>query len=130
LTKLDPGEVSPRLETMFSNVRKRLLPLLIRERFRAARTALDQKNLSVAEPQLVEARLMIADAQTLGVSDEGLADLSVLVEGSWSSCSRSRRRKRPRHQPRLLPPRPGANRDAPGGRTRAQGRQWPTHVQR
>jgi TonB family protein len=66
---------------MFANVRKRLLPALIRERFRTARAALDQKNLSAAEPRLVEARMLIADAETLGVKDEGLADLTVLVDG-------------------------------------------------
>ena len=81
LMKLDAADVSPRLETMFSNVRKRMLPALIRERFRAARAALDQKNLSAAEPQLVQARMLIADAEKLGVKDEGLADLTVLVDG-------------------------------------------------
>jgi len=81
MTKLDAADVSPRLETMFANVRKRLLPSLIRERFRTARTALDEKNPTAAEPQLVEARLMIADAEKLGVKDEGLADLGVLVDG-------------------------------------------------
>ena len=81
LMKLDAVDISPRLETMFSNVRKRLLPALIRDRFRGARAALDQKNLSAAEPQLVEARLLIADAEKLGVKDEGLADLTVLVDG-------------------------------------------------
>jgi TonB-like protein len=81
MTKLDTADASPRLEMMFSNVRKRLLPSLIRERFRTARTALDEKNPSAAEPQLVEARLMIADAEKLGVKDDGLADLSVLVDG-------------------------------------------------
>src|SRR6266545_364966 len=62
LMKLDAADASPRLEVMFSTVRKRLLPSLIRERFKTARTALEAKNMSVAEPQLVEARLMIADA--------------------------------------------------------------------
>lgn len=81
LMKLDAADVSPRLETMFSNVRKRLLPALIRDRFRAARAALDEKNLSAAEPRLVEARLLIADAEKLGVKDDGLADLTVLVDG-------------------------------------------------
>ena len=81
LMKLDSADVSPRLETMFSNVRKRLLPALIRDRFRAARAALDQKNLSAAEPKLVEARMLIADAEKLGVKDDGLADLTVLVDG-------------------------------------------------
>jgi hypothetical protein len=78
---LDAADASPRLEMMFSNVRKRLLPTLIRDRFRTARSALDQKNMSAAEPQLVEARLMIAEADKLGVRDDGLADLTVLVDG-------------------------------------------------
>ena len=67
LTTLDAADASPRLELMFSNVRKRLLPSLIRDRFRTARSALDQKNLAEAEPLLVEARLMIAEAEKLGV---------------------------------------------------------------
>ena len=67
--------------SMFSTVRKRLLPSLIRERFKTARTALEQKNLKEAEPQLAEAKLMIADAEKLAIKDEGLADFSVLVDG-------------------------------------------------
>lgn len=81
MMKLDSPDVSPRLEVMFSTVRKRLLPTLIRERFKTARTALEQKKLAEAEPQLVEAKLMIADAEKLAIQDEGLADLSVLVDG-------------------------------------------------
>jgi TonB family protein len=81
MMKLDSPDVSPRLEVMFSTVRKRLLPSLIRERFKSARTALEQKNLLEAEPQLVEAKLMIADAEKLAIKDEGLADLGVLVDG-------------------------------------------------
>jgi len=81
MMKLDSPDVSPRLEVMFSTVRKRLLPTLIRERFKTARTALEQKKLAEAEPQLAEAKLMIADAEKLAIQDEGLADLSVLVDG-------------------------------------------------
>lgn len=81
LVRLDAADASPRLETMFATVRKRLLPSLIRERFRAARAVMDEKNFSTAEPQLTEARLMIAEAQKLGVRDEGLADLGILVDG-------------------------------------------------
>lgn len=81
MMKLDSPDVSPRLELMFSSVRKRLLPSLIRERFKTARTALEQKDLAEAEPQLVEAKLMIADAEKLSIKDDGLADLSVLVDG-------------------------------------------------
>ncbi|HJZ74843.1 MAG TPA: energy transducer TonB [Vicinamibacterales bacterium] len=81
LATLDTADTSPRLERMFSDVRKRLLPSLIREQFRTARSEIDRKNFSTAEPPLTEARLMIAEAQRLGVKDDGLGDLSVLVEG-------------------------------------------------
>jgi len=81
LLRLAAADASPRLESMFSDVRKRLLPSLIRERYRVARTAVDQKSFSAAEPSLADARRMIAEAERLGVRDDGLADLSVLVDG-------------------------------------------------
>ena len=88
---------------MLSNVRMRLLPGLIRDRFRTARSALDQKNLSAAEPQLVEARLMIREAEKLGVKDDGLADLSVLVDG-FLQLVRSTAEQRPAAQPAAVVP--------------------------
>jgi len=103
MATLDAADASPRLEMMFSNVRKRLLPSLIRDRFRTARSALDQKNMSDAEPLLVEARLMIADAQKLGVQDDGLADLSVLVDG-FLQLVRSTADQRPAPDQRPSPP--------------------------
>jgi hypothetical protein len=75
------GDASPRLETMFADVRRRLLPSLIRDRFRIARSAIDQKSFGAAEAPLTEARLMIVEAEKLGVTDGGLMDLSVLVDG-------------------------------------------------
>ena len=81
LARLDAADASPRLESMFSDVRKRLLPSLIRDQFRAARLAIDDKTYSAAEPRLTDARQMILEAQRLGVKDDGLADLSVLVDG-------------------------------------------------
>jgi hypothetical protein len=81
LARLDAADASPRLEALFADVRKRLLPSLIRDRYRVAKSALEQKSLAGAEPQLAEARLMIVEAERLGVKDDGLADLSVLVDG-------------------------------------------------
>jgi hypothetical protein len=81
LARLDSGDASPRLEQMFTDVRKRLLPSLVRERFKAARSALDEKSYTVAGPALTDARLMIAEVEKLGVQDDGLADLKVLVDG-------------------------------------------------
>jgi hypothetical protein len=81
MARLDAADASPRLEALFADVRKRLLPSLIRDRYRVARAALEQKSLAGAEPQLAEARLMIGEAERMGVKDDGLADLSVLVDG-------------------------------------------------
>ena len=81
LAVLDTADTSPRLERMFMDVRRRLLPSLIRERFRTARSALDRRSFDAAEPPLTDARLLIAEAERLGVKDEGLGDLSVLVDG-------------------------------------------------
>ena len=81
LVRLEAADASPRLESMFSDVRKRLLPSLIRDRYRVARAEVDQKSFAAAEPNLADARRMISEAEKLGVKDEGLSDLSVLVDG-------------------------------------------------
>jgi len=81
LVRLEAADASPRLESMFSDVRKRLLPSLIRDRYRVARAAVDEKSFAAAEPNLADARRMIAEAEKLGVKDDGLSDLSVLVDG-------------------------------------------------
>ena len=81
LARLDAADASPRLESMFSDVRRRLLPSLIRDEFRAARLSIDDKAYNAAEPRLTDARQMIQEAQRLGVKDDGLPDLSVLVDG-------------------------------------------------
>jgi TonB family protein len=81
LATLDAADTSPRLERLFADVRKRLLPALVREQFRTARVEIDRKNFGDAEAPLTDARLLIAEAERLGVKDDGLADLSVLVDG-------------------------------------------------
>lgn len=113
MMKLDSPDVSPRLEVMFSTVRKRLLPSLIRERFKMARTSLEQKNLSEAEPQLVEAKLMIADAEKLSIKDDGLADLSVLVDGFLQLVRSTADQRQASAQPAVKGPQESAAATAP-----------------
>jgi len=81
LTRLDSADASPRVETMFSRVRQRLLPSLIREQLRTARAGVDEKNFAAAEPRLMAARRMLDEASALGVTDEGLNDVRMLVDG-------------------------------------------------
>jgi TonB family protein len=81
LAALEAADTSPRIERLFSDVRTRLLPSLIRERFRTARAEIDRKTFIAAETPLIEARQMIAEAQRLGIKDDAVGDLSVLVDG-------------------------------------------------
>ena len=74
-------EAAPRIEAMFQDVRKRLLPVLIRAEYRTARTDLAEKKPDSAKAHLIGARQMLARAQEIGAWDEALADLQVLVDG-------------------------------------------------
>jgi TonB family protein len=79
--QLNVEEMSPRLAARFTDVRRRLLPSLIRDAYRAGKTALDAKNYAEAEPQLTQARRLLVDAEQLGALDATLSDLRMLVEG-------------------------------------------------
>jgi TonB family protein len=85
LIRTDPlielEEAGPRIDSMFLDVRKRLLPGLIRARYKAAKAAIDQKDAKAAEPHLVYTRRMLTEAERVEALDEGLADLGVLVDG-------------------------------------------------
>jgi len=81
LFKPQSEDLSPRVEAMFTQVRKQLLPALIREKYRSAKAAMDRKEFAEAEPQLVLVREMIKQAEQLGIRDESVADLGVLADG-------------------------------------------------
>jgi TonB family protein len=81
LFKPQSEDLSPRVEAMFTQVRKTLLPALIRERYRAAKAAVDRKEFADAEPQLMLVRDMIKQANELGIKDESVSDLGVLADG-------------------------------------------------
>jgi TonB family protein len=81
LLQLDSADASPRIEAMFAGVQKRVLPGLIRDRYRETRAVIDRKEYAAAEPQLADVRRLLAAAQRLGGWDDGLADLAVLVDG-------------------------------------------------
>jgi hypothetical protein len=74
-------DASPRLLAMFTDVRKRLLPDLIREHYRAARNAMDVQDLSAAKQRLEQLRQMLEQAEQMGAIDGALADMPLLVEG-------------------------------------------------
>jgi TonB family protein len=77
----DTRDASPRISAMFAQVRKRLLPDLIRDGYRNARATMDKGDLPGAVPQLTQVRKMLEEAKSSGVSTDALADLGVLVNG-------------------------------------------------
>jgi TonB family protein len=81
LASPDPRDASPRIVEMFGQVRKRLLPELIRDGYRSARTTIDKGETLGAVPQLTRVKRMLDQAKLLGVMDPTLADLDVLVNG-------------------------------------------------
>jgi tetratricopeptide (TPR) repeat protein len=89
LIQLNEEEASPRIAAMFTSVRKRLLPGLIRDEFRIAKAALGEKKTAEAEPHFLQARQLLAEAEKIELWDDTLADLRVLVDG-FLDLSRSR----------------------------------------
>ena len=81
MLQLDRADASPRITAMFTEVRRTLLPALVRERYKIARTALDSKDFVDAEPAFVQVRAMLEEADKLKVSDPTLSDMRLLVDG-------------------------------------------------
>jgi len=81
LLEIDSADASPRIIAMFSDVRKRLLPALIREQYRSGRAAVDKKDYPAAQSQFTRVGHMLDEADKLGVKDDALGDLRVLVDG-------------------------------------------------
>ena len=77
---LDLRDASPRIEELFVSARKRVLPQLIRDEYRSARALAVQKAPD-AESRLKQVKGMLAQAEKVGVWDDTLADLRVLVDG-------------------------------------------------
>ncbi|HMF94142.1 MAG TPA: TonB family protein [Vicinamibacterales bacterium] len=73
-------DVSPRIATMFADVRRRVLPQLIKDEYRNAR-ALAVEGAPDAESHLQHVRQLLGTAEQLGAWDETLADVRMLVDG-------------------------------------------------
>jgi TonB family protein len=73
-------DASPRIEVRFKAIRKRLLPSIIRERFRSAKAAFDQRDVASAA-QLSEVRQLVDEASRLQIPDSTLSDLELLIDG-------------------------------------------------
>jgi TonB family protein len=79
LYEIPESEVSPRLVTMYHDVRKRLLPATTRDLYAKAKTAFDAKQYASASSQFREMLALIGDADNS--ADADLSDLKMLGEG-------------------------------------------------
>jgi hypothetical protein len=73
-------DASPRIEAMFATVRKRVLPQVIRDEYRIARSLATQKSPD-AQSHLRDLQRMLTEAESIGAWDETLSDLRILVDG-------------------------------------------------
>lgn len=81
LARLNEAETSPRIASMFTAVRRRVLPVLVRAEYRTARAAIDRQDLKAAEPHLALASRLIAEVRSMGETDDTLSDLGLVIDG-------------------------------------------------
>jgi hypothetical protein len=75
-------DVPPRLRTVFSDARKRLLPALIQERYVIAKAAFDRGEMKLAADGFTQVLMALADPDVAAVAQQPpLADLRVLASG-------------------------------------------------
>jgi TonB family protein len=110
MLQLDRAEASPRISAMFSDVRKTLLPGLVREHYKTARAAIDIKDFASAEPEFVQLKAMLEEADRLKISDPTLSDMRLLVDGFLDLTRSSQAASAAKAAP---PPVPQAPRSAP-----------------
>jgi len=82
LYKPSGAEVSPRIRTAFTDVRRRMLPAIIQQKYAAAKVAFDRKNFPVAAAVFSEVIDAMADPDVAEAAKQPpLADLRVLAIG-------------------------------------------------
>lgn len=73
-------DASPRIATMFVDVRRRVLPQLIRDEYRVAKTRAAEHEAD-ADSHLRKVRLLLDTAERIGAWDDTLADVRLIVDG-------------------------------------------------
>ena len=73
-------DASPRIATMYASVRRRVLPQVVKDEFRAAR-ALAAGNAPEAQPRLQHVRQLLDAARQAGAWDDTMADMRLIVDG-------------------------------------------------
>ena len=83
-------EVSPRIRTAFSDVRRRMLPNIIQQQYTAAKTAFDQKNYLVAKIGFKQVLDAMNDPDVAAVAGQPpLSDVRTLASGFYDLSTNS-----------------------------------------
>ena len=103
------SEVSPRVRTAFSDVRRRLLPAIIPQQYAKAKAAFDRKEYAAAAAGFNQVLTVLADPDVVQLAGQPpLSDLRTLATGFQELSTKAippppfRRRRRP-HHPRRRP---------------------------
>ncbi len=120
LVELLAGDTSPRIVALFADLQKRLLPGLVRERYRTARASMEAADAEATRAELTLVQRLLAKAKTVGAWDDALGDLSVLVDG-FLELNRSTAERRAAAKP----VEPGAAETRPAEPTSVAGRVLP-----
>ena len=73
------SQISPRLRDAFREVRRRVLPSILRQTYMEAKLAFDRKDFEIAGVRFELLMTLVADADVAGAND--LADLRILSKG-------------------------------------------------
>lgn len=108
------GEVSPRVRSAFSDVRRRMLPTIIQDRYASAKSAYDQKNFADAVSGFKLVLDVMSDAAVAGVVKQPpLSDLKMLAAGFYDLSTAAAAPPPPPPPPPSPPPPPAAPEPAP-----------------
>lgn len=90
LYRPNTDEVPPRLRSAFTDARKRLLPSIIQQKYVAAKTAFDQKDMVAAADGFKQVLSGLSDPDIApAVEQPPLSDLRVLATGFYDLASKS-----------------------------------------
>lgn len=80
LYRITEADVSPRIATMFRDVRRRVLPSVAREMYARGKSSYDQKRFPEASSELAQLLMVLSDPDLEG-QNAGVDDLKQLAEG-------------------------------------------------
>ena len=97
------SEVSPRLRSLFTDVRRRMLPAIIQDRYAQAKAAYDRKDYAAAAQGFKVTLEMMADPDLAAAANQSpLSDLRTLAQGFYELSAKAASPPPPPPQPQVV----------------------------